>query len=109
MAKDIYCRAFERFEELAAPYASVINIQKGNLPAPERVKRWTSEQFAAALKHDVSCSEYNSDFRQLLHVGYKIAAEIGTEYLNALRKYERIVGQCVTENIYKRHIKPVFI
>ena len=109
MAKQIYSRAFERFDELAAPYASVINIQKDKLPAPETVKAWTSEQFAAALKHDLSCPNYNPNFRQLLHVAYKIAAEIKTDYLNALQKYEKIVAPCVTENIYKRHIEPVFI
>ena len=109
MAKNIYSGALERFDELAAPYASVINIQTDKLPAPETVKAWTSEQFAAALKHDLSCPDYNSDLRQLLHVAYKIAAEIKTDYLNALQKYEKIVAPCVTENIYKRHIEPVFI
>ena len=109
MAKQIYSRAFERFDELAAPYASVINIQTDKLPSPETVKAWTSEQFAAALKHDLSCPSYDPNFRQLLHVAYKIAAEIKTDYLNALQKYEKIVAPCVTENIYKRHIKPVFI
>lgn len=109
MAKQICSRALERFEELAAPYASVINIQKDKLPAPETVKAWTSEQFAAALKHDLSCPNYDPNLRQLLHVAYKIAAEIKTDYLNALQKYEKIVAPCVTENIYKRHIEPVFI
>ncbi|MHC4069641.1 MAG: tagaturonate epimerase family protein [Planctomycetota bacterium] len=109
MAKQIYSRGLERFDELAAPYASVINIQADKLPAPETVKAWSSEQFAAALKHDLSCPDYNSDLRQLLHIAYKIAAEIKTDYLNALQKYEKIVARCVTENIYRRHIKPVFI
>jgi len=109
MVKQIYSRALERFDELAAPYASVINIQKDKLPTPQTVNAWTSEQFAAALKHDLSCPNYDPNFRQLLHVAYKIAAEIKTDYLNALQKYEKIVAPCVTENIYKRHIKPVFI
>ena len=109
MAKNIYFQALERFDELAAPYASVINIQKDKLPSTETVKAWTSEQFATALKHDLSCPNYDPNFRQLLHIAYKIAAEIKTDYLNALQKYEKIVALCVTENIYRRHIEPVFI
>jgi hypothetical protein len=42
-------------------------------------------------------------------VAYKIAAEMGTDYFEALKKHERIIAQNVTENIYRRHIKPIFM
>jgi len=65
--------------------------------------------FADALRHNQSCDKYDSNLRQLLHVAYKIAAEMGDEFLNALEKYEETIAENVTENIYERHIKPIFI
>ena len=48
-------------------------------------------------------------FRQLLHVGFKIAAKLGPKYINALEANEDVIAKNVTENLYKRHIKPVFL
>lgn len=109
VAKQVYIRAFGRFDELCGPYATVIDIDKNKLPSPQTVEKWTGEDFAQALRHDQSCEKYNLNFRQLLHVGYKVAVELGREYLDALEKYEDIVAKNVTENIYDRHIKRVFI
>lgn len=109
IAKRIYAEAFSRFDELCEPYAAVIDIDKGNLPLPETVERWGGEEFADALRHDRSCDRYNCDFRQLLHVAYKVAAEMGDDFLNALEKCRDIIATNVTENIYKRHIKPIFM
>jgi hypothetical protein len=108
IAKRIYTEALSRFDELCGPYATVIDINKGKLPSPEDVDRWSGEEFADTLRHEQGCDKYNPNFRQLLHVAYKVAAEMGADYLNALEKYERIIAQNVTENIYERHIKPVF-
>ncbi|MHC4432472.1 MAG: hypothetical protein ACYTBS_11595, partial [Planctomycetota bacterium] len=58
---------------------------------------------------DQSCEQYNLHLRQLLHVGYKVAAEMGTRFTDALREYEEVIAENVAENIYDRHIKPVFI
>jgi hypothetical protein len=109
IAKQIYCQALSRFDELCAPYRTVIDIDKDKLPGPEVVNKWSGEQFAGALHHEQSSSAYNPGFRQLLHVAYKIAAEMGDDFLNALEKYKDTIGPNVTENIYKRHIKPIFI
>ena len=109
IAKKVYARALERFDELCAPYATVIDINKDKLPGIVEVGNWDGPQFAAALRHDQSCDQYNVNFRQLLHVGYKVAAEMGDEYSNALEKYEDVIAQNVTENIFERHIKPIFI
>jgi hypothetical protein len=109
IAKKVYKEALSRFDELCGPYATVINIDKSKLPTAEEVNKWSGAEFADALRHKQSCEKYNPDFRQLLHVAYKIAAEMGIDYLNALEKYEKIISQNVMENLYERHIKPIFI
>jgi len=109
IAKALYGKALERIDELCAPYATVVDIDKEKLPAPRIVERWDEEAFASALRHNRSCEEYDSNFRQLLHLAYKIAAEMGERYLNVLAKYEDIIAENVTENIYDRHIKPLFM
>jgi len=109
IAKEIYSRSLDHFDELCAPYANVLDIDKQKLPTAEQVNAWTSEQYVNALRHDLSCPEYNSNFRQLLHVGYKIAAKMGDRYLNALDEYSDIVAKNVAENIFERHIKRIFV
>jgi hypothetical protein len=108
MAKDIYLQAYDRNDELCGPYASVVDIDSGQLPSPETVLQWSSDQYANALRHDLTCKEYNLHLRQLLHVGYKVAAEIGEHYLEMLDACEDAVSKGVTENLYDRHIKRIW-
>jgi tagaturonate epimerase len=108
LAKEIYTQAYERMDELCAPYASVIEIDRGKLPRPKAVKAWTSEQYARALHHDSSSEWYNADFRQLLHVSFKIAAKMGVRFIDAIRRNEEIIAGAVTENLFERHIRPLF-
>ncbi|MBN2376318.1 MAG: hypothetical protein JXD22_07950 [Sedimentisphaerales bacterium] len=109
IVKQIYAKAYSRFDELCGPYATVIDIDKSMLPTPELVSQWSSEQCAGALRHNQTCALYNLHLRQLFHVAYKVAAELGDTYLGALRKYEAVIAENVTNNILKRHIKPIFI
>jgi tagaturonate epimerase len=109
IAKEVYREAYAHAEELCAPYATVIDIDPAKLPKPEVVNGWTSEQFTSALRHDQSNKAYNASFRQLLHVGFKIAAKMGDRYLNALHANEEVVARNVTTNLFDRHIKPVFL
>lgn len=109
IAKRIYVEAFERMDELTKPYTTVIDIDKDRLPNPEIVAEWNGKRFAEALRHDQSCGWYNPDFRQLLHVGYKVAAEMGTEFADAVSECEGMIRPMVMENIYQKHIKPIFI
>jgi len=109
VAKEIYRQAFARREELCGPYASVIDVDSAKLPSPDEVDRWDETTFTSALRHDQSCPAYNTHLRQLLHVGYKVAAELGDRYLDALEKHAETVGQNVTENLYTRHIRPLLL
>ena len=108
IAKEIYEKALGRFEELCGPYSTVIDIDTSNLPIAEQVKGWSGEDFANALRHDQSCGEYSLDFRQLLHVGYKIAAQMGVRYTDALKRHSDSIAVNVTKNIFERHIRPIF-
>jgi hypothetical protein len=45
----------------------------------------------------------------LLHVGFKIAAKMGSRYIDALEEHEDVVAQNVTTNLWDRHIRPVFL
>ena len=109
IAKEVYAGALSRMDELCGPYETVIDIDREKLPTAKEVDKWDGERFASVLRHDQSCEHYNLNFRQLLHVAYKIAAEMGTRFSDALKKYENIIAQNVTENIYERHIRPLFI
>ncbi len=109
MAKYIYGKAFAERDALCLPYASVIDIDYAKLPDPAVVNGWTSEQFTSALRHDQKNPGFNADLRQLLHVGFKVAAKMGDKYLKMLETCEANVSRNVTENLFERHIKPLFL
>jgi hypothetical protein len=109
LAKSIYGEALEHLDELCAPYATVIAIRSERLPSAGEVAKWDSEQFTSALRHDPGNRAYNPDVRQLLHVGYKIAAKKGAAYLDALKEFRGHVAKNVTENLFERHIRPLFL
>jgi hypothetical protein len=108
LAKLIYRKAIERREELCAPYATVIDIDPEKLPDPDDVESWNSRRFADTLRHVPGCPDYNPSFRQLIHVGYKVASELGDQYADALETNAAVIAACVTENIYERHVIPLF-
>lgn len=109
LAKQVYANAFAKRDELCAPYAAVIDIDPNRLPRPDDVNQWTAEKFVATLRHDPKNKEFNSSFRQLLHVGFKVAAKMGDKYLDLLSKFESSIAKNVTENLFERHIKPLFL
>ena len=109
IAKEVYAKSLQRKDELCRPYATVIDIDDSQLPTADEVNSWSGEQYAQTLRHDQSNPAYNSSFRQLLHVGYKVAAEQGDRYYNALRTFETDVSRNVTENLWQRHVRPLFI
>jgi hypothetical protein len=109
LAKEIYSEALAHRDELCAPYANVIDIDSSNLPSAEDVRGWSSEQYTSALRHVKGAAAYNSNLRQLLHVGYKVAAKMGRRYLDLLDANEAVIAKNVTTNLYERHIAPVFL
>ncbi len=108
LAKKIYENSYNRQEELCAPYADVIDINGAELPSVEEVKGWSGEKFANTLRHIPGHPDYNPNFRQLIHVAYAVAAKMGSEYTDLLVRYADVIGACVEENIYDRHLKRLF-
>ena len=108
LAKEIYANSFDKKDELCAPYLDVIDIDGSKLPSVQEVNGWSSEKFVNALRHIPSNPEYNANFRQLVHVAYKVAADMGDRYISMIEKYSEVIGQCVEENIYDRHLKRLF-
>ncbi|MDZ7635875.1 MAG: hypothetical protein U5L72_16135 [Bacteroidales bacterium] len=94
------------------PDATVIDIKPEHLPAPELlviVHTWGSRQvFGQTLRHVPGNPDYNPGFRQLIHVGYKVASELGDVYTDALKANEEVIAGCVKENLYDRHILASF-
>ncbi|HVX13713.1 MAG TPA: tagaturonate epimerase family protein [Pirellulales bacterium] len=109
LAKQIYAKAVEKRDALCAPYAAVIDIDPAKLPTPHAVQDWNSQQFVAALRHEPNCPEFNPHLRQLIHVGYKIAAQFGDRYLDMLKACEPAISKNVTDNLYRRHLQPLLL
>ncbi len=107
--KEIYSIAYSRREELCAPYSDVIDITEAVLPSPDLVNGWTGSEFAGALRHIQEHPGYNPDFRQLIHVAYKVAAEMGPRFLSLLKENREVIGKCVEENIWERHLQRLFL
>lgn len=109
LAKEIYGEAIAHIDELCGPYASVIDIDRSKLPTADTVMNWSGSQLAAAVRHDPACREFNPHIRQLLHVGYKIAAHKLTRYLDLVQRSNGHIAQGVTFNLFDRHVKPIFL
>lgn len=107
LAKDIYRKAIPRFDTLCTPYASVISIDSAQLPSIETVDQWTREQYVGALEHNQTNPLYNTNFRQLIHIAFPIAAEMGATYTDALDAHAEVIGAHVTSNLLDRHLKPL--
>jgi hypothetical protein len=106
---EMYAYALEHVDELCAPYASVIDIDRNRLPGAAVVAHWSGAQMANAIRHIPGHPEFNANIRQLLHVSFKLAAQRGAVYLDLLKRHEAIVGRHVTENLFSRHLKPLLI
>lgn len=107
-AKEIYASALEQREKLCAPYSDVIDIDPEKLPTEAEVKNWNSEKFVNTLRHIPDHPDYNPNFRQLIHVGYKVAAGMGETFTKLLEQHSEVIGACVEENIFDRHLKRLF-
>lgn len=108
IAQAIYRGAYDHYEELTAPYATVIDIDRTRLPSPDQVDHWDAATYTATLRHVQSEPLYNPHFRQLIHVGFKIAANMGSTYTDALQANREVIARNVKTNLLDRHIVPIF-
>jgi tagaturonate epimerase len=109
LTKEIYGYSLEHVDELCAPYASVIDIDRRQLPDQATIAQMNGETLAATIRHIPNNPRFNANVRQLLHVSFKVAAKQGSRYLDLLKANQEIVGEQVTTNLLDRHIKPLFI
>jgi hypothetical protein len=109
MVQEIYRYAFEHVDEFCAPYASVINIDRSKLPSPTQYEQRDGTTIAAMIRHIPSDEHFNPHVRQLQHVSFKVAAKFGDRYLELLKANRESIARHVTENIYARHMRPLFI
>ena len=109
LVREMYGYALAHVDELCAPYASVIDIDRTQLPSAEVVAGWSGTRLANAVRHIPGHPDFNANIRQLLHVSFKLAAQRGGVYLDLLRRNEAIVAKNVTENLFDRHLKPLFL
>ena len=116
MAKEVYRAAYDNIDEVVAPYAAVVDIDRAKLASPDAVDGWDGPKLAAALRHvhpdEVrgvrADARFNPSMRQLVHVAFSVAAAMGGRYLDALERHESSVSRNVTENLWARHIEPLF-
>lgn len=108
LVKEIYSKGYSRYDELLQPYLHSVEISKEKLPLPSEVMRWDQNKLVNSLKHESKSKLLDNNFRQLLHISFKIAAEKGNLYFEMLEKAKDIISNCVTENLFDRHIKNIF-
>jgi len=109
LAAGIYADALGRYDEVTAPYATVLHIDPAKLPAAAEVASWDGLRISRAIVHEQSCQDFNPHVRQLFHVAFKLAAEAGLKFTNLLKQHDKVVGAAVTENLWERHLKPLFL
>ena len=108
MAKEIYTKSYGQIDDLISRYQNVISIDPAKLPVAEEIHSWDAQRFAQTLRHEPGNEHYNPDFRQLLHVGFKVAANMGERYQDALRKHKSTIAKGVSYNLLERHILPLY-
>jgi len=109
LVKDIYFGALARFDELTKPYFAVIRIDRLQLPSPAEVSAWTGREFVEVLRHDPSSSRFNPHFRQLIHISFRLAAEMGDRFTGLLERHREAIESYVTDNLLRNHIEPLFL
>jgi hypothetical protein len=109
LVRDVYAYALEHRERLCGPYATVIDIDPAGLPAVEAFSQLSGPDTAATIRHIPTDSRFNANVRQLLHIAFKVAAGEGTRYTNLLAEHRAIVAKQVTDNLFGRHLKPLFL
>jgi hypothetical protein len=109
LVRDVYAYALGHREQLCGPYATVIDIDAGQLPTAAAFHALTGPDTAAMIRHIPTDSRFNPNVRQLLHIAFKVAAGEGSRYTDLLVEHRAIVAKQVTDNLFERHMKPLFL
>lgn len=109
LTASIYADALDRYDEVTAPYSTVLHIDRLKLPPAAEIASWTGTRLARAIIHEQSCADFNPHVRQLFHVSFKLAAEAGARFTDLLKEHHAEVGHAVTGNLWERHLKPLFL
>lgn len=109
LVREIYREAFDRYDELTIPYANVLNIRRHDLPEPTEFEKLTPEETAETIRHEPENPMFNPGIRQLMHTAYKIAAEKNDRFILLIRENRELVGRQVYENLFERHLSPLFL
>ena len=59
--------------------------------------------------HMPSDPRFHAGMRQLVHVAFKLAAKRGAAYTDLLKAHREVVGRSVTDNLFRRHLRPLFV
>ncbi|MBZ9630049.1 tagaturonate epimerase family protein [Salegentibacter sp. LM13S] len=105
----IYKEALDRFEELTSPYPDVLDIDKSKLPEVSELKKAGRERMGRTLRHNPEEQDFNPHFRQLMHCAYKLAGENELEFFRLLDKYRKKIEKRVTENIFDKHLRKIYL
>ena len=108
-AKALYREAYGRYDELAQPYLTVIAIDRPALPTPAQVDGWNAAEYVGALQHDQACPRFSVNFRQMVHISFRLAAEKLPQYLALLEANRATIEAHVTSNLLQRHMEPLFL
>jgi hypothetical protein len=73
------------------------------------VAAWSAEEFVETLQHDPACPRFNPHFRQLVHISFRLAAEMGDRFTDLLEENRETIETHVTDNLLRRHISPLFL
>jgi hypothetical protein len=113
LAKEIYAEALCAFApSLCAPYATVIDIDPANCPLRPIVDGWSSGAIhGSALRHDEAARlpTTQQPCANCCMSASRLRPRWARAIFDLLEANETIVAKNVTENLYARHISPVFL
>ena len=74
----------------------MLELEKYSSGVGDRFAQQAEAQLRAFM-HNPECSDFNPDMRQLLHVGYKVAAQKGEKYINLVRACKTTIARNVPQ------------
>ena len=87
----------------------MIDIDPSALPTESAFNTLSGPDTAATIRHLLTDPRFNPHVRQLLHIAFKVAAKEGARYTTLLTTHRQIVAKQVTENLFERHLRPLFL